>query len=77
MLSPKPSKGKMAESYNKMKEITHKYGKLVRFNTFTQFISQPLKPGFNGGKHHLNSLSIDVNENDYVSKDIPGTGSGL
>lgn len=37
MMTPKPlaaSNGRMTDQYNKMKEITHKYGKL------------PLKPGF-------------------------------
>ena len=36
LVIPKPmaSNGRMTDQYNKMKEITHKYGKL------------PLKPGF-------------------------------
>lgn len=42
MLSPKPSSGKMAESYNRMKEISHKYGKLVRINKYLLIIFNSL-----------------------------------
>eukprot|EP00347_Sterkiella_histriomuscorum_P000768 403374576 len=59
MMQPKPLQNpnnKMAEQYNKMREISGKYSKL------------PLKPGFQGGRSNpirLNHLSIDVNSNDY------------
>ena len=61
LMQPKPiqsANNKMAEQYNKMREISEKYSKL------------PLKPGFQNGVSKpvkLNHLSIDVNPNDYNS----------
>lgn len=69
LMQPKPilnSNSKMAEQYNKMREISEKYSKL------------PLKPGFSNGNTRaikLNHLSIDVNANDYNSALLQSNGN--
>ncbi len=67
---PKPipqSSSKNADHYNKMREISEKYGKLVSINHYFIYL-QPLKPGFTRGPNvRLQHLSIDVTGSDYVS----------
>lgn len=61
LLMPKPlpqSSSKNADHYNKMREISEKYGKL------------PLKPGFTRANVRLQHLSIDVSGSDYVTSHL-------